>query len=166
VVSNKQPRSQIIRVLLTSPAPPNYPLYPEPQPLGTGRFLLNTSAYKTHLPTKFHGVKTAGAEDEIQVVVVHSDGALKVEAREKFFQHASQWTHYDGRGGYVDDRNVVLDFLAPKDQARERRWSYVPWTRTQEESCRGGEVAVCGGGSGGGSAGGKTGSKLTLKLRL
>jgi len=52
------------------------------------------------------------------------------------FLHASQWTHYDGNGVYRDDEGYVLDDRAPKQQASSRRWSYLPWTSEQEESCR------------------------------
>ena len=86
---------------------------------------------------------------------MHSNGALRIEQRENFFQHASQWTHYDGYGGYRDDANVVGDFAAPKDQARGRRWSYLPWTKEQEESCRDGRED---------GRGGKTGLKLKVRL--
>lgn len=129
--------SRIIINVTANPniVPPLYPLYPEPQPPNTGRYLLNPSTYKSHLLPKFHGTKTAGADDEIEVVVVHSNGALKVEQREIFFQHASQWTHYDGRGGYTDDRDIVGELGAPKDQRVGRRWSWLPWTGGMEGSC-------------------------------
>ncbi|KAF2819977.1 hypothetical protein CC86DRAFT_398232 [Ophiobolus disseminans] len=136
---------------------PNFPLYPEPQPRGTGRFLLTPSVYGTHLPPKFHDLKLTGSDDEVQAVVVHSDGALKVEPREEFFQHASQWTHYDGVGGYRDDANLVGSFDAQKDQSIGRRWSYLPWTKEQEESCRGEEDVV--------SADEKRVLKLKVRLR-
>lgn len=122
--------------MLIDIAAPNFPLYPELQPMGRGRFLLTPDVYETHLPPKFHGLKLTEADQEVQVVVVHSDGALKIGPREDFFQHASQWTHCDGLGGYQDNANVVGDFTALKDQSIGRRWSYLPWTKEQEESCR------------------------------
>jgi hypothetical protein len=65
---------------------------------------------------------------------VHSSGALKVESRENMFMHESQITHFDGTGGYVLDAVHSYDERAPKQQGPGRRWSYVPWTREQEES--------------------------------
>lgn len=89
------------------------------------------------MPRKFHSVKhDAEAANEVEAVIVHSDGALRVERRENMFLHASQWTHYDGNGEYRDDERYVLDDHAPKQQASSRRWSYLSWTREQEESCR------------------------------
>lgn len=67
---------------------------------------------------------------------MHSDGSLKVEPRENYFMHTGQWTHFDGYGGYRLDERQVVDEAAPKQQGRGRRWSYLPWTREQEESCR------------------------------
>jgi hypothetical protein len=118
-------------------APPTYPLYPEPQSLGHGRYILTPNVYISHLPRKFHDLRTSADElEEARVVVVHSNGALKIEPREDFFMHESQWTHFNGQGGYVADVRYVPDFGAPKDQATGRRWSYIPWTREMEESCR------------------------------
>ena len=89
------------------------------------------------MPRKFHSVKyDAEAAEDVEAVVVHSDGALKVERRENMFLHQSQWTHYDGNGEYRDDERYFLDDRAPKQQASGRRWSYLPWTSGQEESCR------------------------------
>ncbi|KAH8710091.1 hypothetical protein GQ44DRAFT_714614 [Phaeosphaeriaceae sp. PMI808] len=119
-------------------APPNYPLYPEPQPRRQGRYMLTPEVYKSHLPCKFKDIRTTGPVEAVQVVVVHSDGALRVEQREQFFQHASQWTRYTGQGGYVRDGNYIPDMTAPRDQAKGRRWSYVPWTKEQDESCKAG----------------------------
>jgi hypothetical protein len=65
---------------------------------------------------------------------VHSNGALKVENRENMFMHESQITHFDGTGGYVFDAVHSYDERAPKQQGPGRRWSYVPWTREQEDS--------------------------------
>lgn len=67
---------------------------------------------------------------------MHSDGALEVERREYMFEHPSQWTHFDGTGGYRDDALYDLDYRAPKQQGSGRRWCYLPWTSKQEESCR------------------------------
>ncbi|CAO2657304.1 Nn.00g034300.m01.CDS01 [Neocucurbitaria sp. VM-36] len=118
-------------------APPSHPLYPEPQPPGRGRYILDPSTYITHLPKKFHSVNhNASIPSEVEVVVVHSDGALKVEPRENFFMHSSQWTHFDGYGGYRLDEPQVVDDTAPKEQGPGRRWAYLPWTKEQEESCK------------------------------
>ncbi|CAE7206375.1 hypothetical protein P3342_011407 [Pyrenophora teres f. teres] len=118
-------------------SPPSYPLYPEPQPLGCGRYILDPETYSTHLPRKFHSVNHDAEElANVEAVIVHSDGALKVERRENMFMHDSQWTHYDGYGEYRDDEHYVMDDRAPKQQGRSRRWSYLPWTNEQDESCR------------------------------
>ncbi|KAF1841672.1 uncharacterized protein K460DRAFT_409130 [Cucurbitaria berberidis CBS 394.84] len=118
-------------------APPVHPLYPEPQPLGQGRYILDPSIYATHLPRKFQSVNyNASTTSEREVVVVHSDGTLKVEPLEKLFIHTSQWTHFDGYGGYQLDEPRAVDNTAPKTQGSGRRWSYLPWTREQSESCK------------------------------
>jgi hypothetical protein len=121
---------------LTPTAPPSYPLYPEPQPLSRGSYILTPSSYP-NLPSKFHNLRTsAPAHEDDQVVIVRSDGRLAIELRENYFQHSSQWTHFDGKGQYTDDRIYVPHMNAPKDQVRGRRWSYLPWTRDMEESCK------------------------------
>ncbi|RMZ72257.1 hypothetical protein GMOD_00007269 [Pyrenophora seminiperda CCB06] len=117
--------------------PPSYPLYPEPQPLGCGRYILDPETYKTHLPRMFHSVKHDVESPElVEAVIVHSNGALKVERREEMFLDESQWTHYDGNGESRDDEHYVPDDRAPKQQGSSRRWSYLPWTSEQEESCK------------------------------
>ena len=122
---------------LTFTAPPNHPLYPEPQPLGQGRYILDPSTYVTHLPRKFHRINhDASIPSQVEVIVVQSDGALTVEPRENFSMHTSQWTHFDGYGGYRLDDQQVVDDTVLKEQGPGRRWSYLPWTREQEESCR------------------------------
>lgn len=83
--------------------------------------MLNPSVYVTHLPPKFHKIKTSAPLDEVEVVVVHSSGELKIELRENFFLRESQWTHYDGKGGYASDGRYVPDLSAPKDQGKGRR---------------------------------------------
>lgn len=56
---------------------------------------------------------------------------------EPFYHHSSQWTHFDGYGGYQDDYWYNADPDAPtKYQSKGRRWSYLPWTREQESSCK------------------------------
>ncbi|KAI8937691.1 hypothetical protein NX059_005392 [Plenodomus lindquistii] len=118
-------------------SPPHYPLYPEPQPLGRGRYILDPSTYRTHLPPKFHFVNHDPVMvEEAQIVVVHSNGALTIELRGPFFMHASQWTHFNGCGGYQLDALQSFDETAPKQQGPGRRWSYLPWTEEQEKSCR------------------------------
>jgi hypothetical protein len=97
--------------------------------------MLNPSVYTTHLPVKFHHVRHSAPLDEREVVVVHSSGELKVELRENFFFHDSQWTHFNGTGGYQADEEYVPDFAATRDQSAGRRWSWVPWTREMENSC-------------------------------
>ncbi|KAJ4374198.1 hypothetical protein N0V83_002939 [Neocucurbitaria cava] len=114
----------------------SHPLYPEPQPPGRGRYILDPKTYVTHLPRKFHSVNHSASDpSDVEVVVIHSDGALKVELRENLFMHPSQWTHFDGYGGYRLDEPQIVDERAPKEQGPGRRWSYLPWTKEQEESC-------------------------------
>ncbi|PSN63217.1 hypothetical protein BS50DRAFT_500528 [Corynespora cassiicola Philippines] len=112
--------------------PPTFPLYPEPQPQAMGRYLLDTRTYLTHLPRKFHGVDPQATGE---VVVVHSNGALRVEDRWPYFMHRGQWSHFNGRGEYVEDAWYDADPAVPKEQGPGRRWAHVPWTREQEESC-------------------------------
>ncbi|KAH9863206.1 hypothetical protein IAQ61_009483 [Plenodomus lingam] len=50
--------------------------------------------------------------------------------------HASQWTHFNGRGGYEVDALQNFEEGAPRQQGPGRRWSYLPWTEEQAESCR------------------------------
>jgi hypothetical protein len=109
--------------------------------------MLSPHVYETHLTPKFHKLRTDAANiEDVQVVVVHSTGEMKVEAREEYFLHASQWTHFDGAGAYAPDEKYVPEMSAPKDQSWERRWSYLPWTTEMDQSC--GKVA-----------------RLTIKLR-
>lgn len=69
---------------------------------------------------------------------MHSTGALEVTDREGLYFHASQWTHHSGTGEFVDDEKYDADPDAgTKVQGKGRRWAYLPWTREQEESCRG-----------------------------
>ncbi|KAF2867954.1 hypothetical protein BDV95DRAFT_501882 [Massariosphaeria phaeospora] len=111
--------------------PPNSVLYPEPQPLGQGRYVLDPKTYRM-LPLKFHSVNVELDE----VVVVDSTGALLVEKLEMFYFHDSQWSHYDGVGRQTDDKWYNGDPDAPKKyQGAGRRWSYIPWTTEQEASC-------------------------------
>jgi hypothetical protein len=70
------------------------------------------------------------------IVAVNSSGRLAIETRGDFFLYESQWTHYTGHGGYRADVRYEPDMSCPKDQSRGRRWSWVPWTREMEESCR------------------------------
>lgn len=73
----------------------------------------------------------------MQVVIVHSNGALVIEPRFEYFLHPSQWTHFSGTGGYLSDARYVPDPEVVKEQSMGRRWSWVPWTTEQEESCCG-----------------------------
>ncbi|KAH6538279.1 hypothetical protein HBI81_056180 [Parastagonospora nodorum] len=117
-------------------APPSIPMYPEPQPLDRGRYILDPATYRS-LPRKFHLPDyTDEPIEDVQVVVVHSSGRLAIEPREDFFLHSSQWTHFDGHGGYALDGGYVPDLEAPKEQGKGRRWCWVPWTGEMETSCR------------------------------
>ena len=67
---------------------------------------------------------------------MHSDGALTVERRDEMSKDYIQWTHHGGKGEHRDDAVYATDGDAPKPQGPARRWSYVPWTSAQEESCK------------------------------
>ena len=98
--------------------------------------MLDPSTYTTHLPRKFHAVDYAATiTDKVEVVIVNSNGALTVELRNRYFVHESQWVHYDGNGGYRLDEPQIVDQTVPKEQGPGRRWSYLPFTKEQEESC-------------------------------
>ncbi|KAF2254403.1 hypothetical protein BU26DRAFT_537225 [Trematosphaeria pertusa] len=88
--------------------PLSYPLYPEPQPLNQGDYVLDVRNYGG-LPPKFRSVDPEFGEYG-ECVVVLSDGSLRVEQRA-------------GR-------------CVARDQGAGRRWSYLPWTEAQEVSCR------------------------------
>ena len=91
-----------------NPAPPISPLYPEPQPLGQGRYILDPSSYHK-LPIKFSSADISSDS----VIVVHSSGALNIEPLEPFYFHASQMTHFSGRGEYLQDWWYVHASFAP-----------------------------------------------------
>ncbi|KAF2856930.1 hypothetical protein T440DRAFT_524813 [Plenodomus tracheiphilus IPT5] len=118
--------------------PPTHPLYPEPQPQSRGRYILDPATYRTHLPSKFHFINHNPVDNtqDAEIVVVPSNGALSIEPRGPFFMHASQWTHFNGNGGYRLDRQQNFDERALKQQGAGRKWSFLPWTGEQEESCR------------------------------
>ncbi|CAN9294849.1 unnamed protein product [Alternaria alternata] len=116
---------------------PSYPLYPEPQPRGCGHYILDPSTYTTHLPSKFRSINhDAEFPEDVQVVVVHSDVALIVERKDEMHKHHIKWTLSDGKTENGDDSgyDVVSDSL--KQQGPARRWTYVPWTSEQDESCK------------------------------
>lgn len=74
---------------------------------------------------------------------MHSNGALQVTNLEPFYFHSSQWTHFNGFGQYVDDWWYDANPDAePKVQGMGRRWSYLPWTLEQEESCEAWKLKV------------------------
>ncbi|KAF2709522.1 hypothetical protein K504DRAFT_476808 [Pleomassaria siparia CBS 279.74] len=108
---------------------PSFPLYPEPQPLGRGRYPLDPNTYHA-LPGKYQAV----SDDE--VIVVHSSGALEVVPSKELYFHESQWTHFNGRGEYVDDYWYDCNPDVMKTQGIGRLWSHLPWTKAQEVSCR------------------------------
>lgn len=85
-----------------------------------------------NLPRKFQGLNLDEA------VIVQSNGALDVAQSELSYFHASQWTHYSGRGRYTDDYWYTADddISNLKVQGAGRRWAYLPWTKEQEASCR------------------------------
>lgn len=70
------------------------------------------------------------------MVVVHSNGALVVEPRGPLSMHSSQWTHFDGHGRYRNDDPRLSNEALPKQQGSGRRWSYLPWTEEQEDTCK------------------------------
>ena len=115
-------------------APPVHPLYPEPQPRGKGRYILDPSTYTTHLPRKFHNVDySAAITDRAEVVVVHSDGALTVEAKDHFFGYSSPFASINGNGrSHLEDRETLRKTAV---LGLSRRWSFLPFTKEQEKSC-------------------------------
>jgi hypothetical protein len=68
---------------------------------------------------------------------VYSNGRLVIEKRGDYFLHSSQWTCFNGKGGYADDTRYVPDMDAPREQGRGRRWCWLPWTEEMEGSCGG-----------------------------
>lgn len=70
------------------------------------------------------------------MVVVYSNGALVVEPRGSQSMHPSQWTHFDGRGRYRNDDPRLPNEALLKQQGPGRRWSYLPWTEEQEDTCK------------------------------
>jgi hypothetical protein len=85
-----------------------------------------------NLPRKFQSV------NENEVIIVRSTGALEVVQTDVAYFHDSQWTHYDGRGGRIHDWWYTADddIDKLKVQGIGRRWTYLPWTKEQEVSCR------------------------------
>jgi hypothetical protein len=67
---------------------------------------------------------------------VHSDGALTIEREDEIPKGNIQWPHYDGKGESKSDVVYAAQGGKPKQQGPGRRWSYVPWTSAQEESCK------------------------------
>ncbi|KAF2032222.1 hypothetical protein EK21DRAFT_61407 [Setomelanomma holmii] len=88
-------------------APPNWPLYPEPQRPGLEPYTLRPEVYASHLPSKFRNlVNSQATQGVVKQVEVHSNGAIAVKECE----------------GHVHTR-------------QDRKWNWVPWTTEQEESC-------------------------------
>jgi hypothetical protein len=73
---------------------------------------------------------------------VHSDGALEIERRDEISRGHLQWTHNDGKGGSRKHAMYAANGGTPKQQGPARRWSYVPWTSAQEESCKPASLVV------------------------
>lgn len=67
---------------------------------------------------------------------MQSNGALTVERSAAYYVHPSQWTHYTGHGHYRLDDVRKMNVMKTKFQGPGRRWSYLPWTEEQEQSCR------------------------------
>ncbi|KAH7126940.1 hypothetical protein B0J11DRAFT_432719 [Dendryphion nanum] len=133
--------------------PPTWPLYPEPQPLNTGTYILNPTSYH-HLPKKFQSI---GPRESIVIRSTGKIDVLNTTETEKLYFHASQWTHYSGTGRYQDDATYCADLdVARKSQGPGRRWAYLPWTKEQEESCAPFKIRIPAqfwGGAGGGVLG-------------
>jgi hypothetical protein len=118
-------------------APPVYPAYPEPQPLGQGSYVLDPSTWATHLPEKFcYANYAAGVLKDFEAVVVHDNGAIKVERGEDVFELLGLRTYFDGTGVCREDAAFDVDGRVLNQQGPGRRWSYLPWTGEQEESCK------------------------------
>jgi hypothetical protein len=100
--------------------------------------MLDPSIYGAHLPSRFHGLETAYEPkyiDDADVVAVQSNGALEISKRWSFLEHRSQWTGYSGRGGSVTYQDFAEELLK-EVEGRGRRWTWSPWTREMEKSCR------------------------------
>jgi hypothetical protein len=120
-------------------APPEFPLYPEPQPLGAGRYVLAPAFYGS-LPRKFWCVDAAALHGE--VVVVHSSGALRV----MLLEDCELLEGLDGSHEEHEARSEVglyaEKYAIPRVQGMGRRWSHIPWTEEMEKSCRPWKVTV------------------------
>lgn len=46
--------------------------------------------------------------------------------------HDSQWSHFDGTGGYTMDWPYVPDVDVVKEQGMGRKWAWVEWTESME----------------------------------
>ncbi|KAF2476182.1 uncharacterized protein BDR25DRAFT_309618 [Lindgomyces ingoldianus] len=109
-------------------SPPSWPLYPEPQPLGQGRYLLDPTSHE-NLPRKFEKI------DDEQTIVVHSSGALEVAKTFPFHFRSSPCAHFNGKGDFINNW-WYEPVQNPKFQGKGRKWAYLPWTETMEETCR------------------------------
>jgi hypothetical protein len=74
--------------------------------------------------------------EDLEAVVVHDNGVIKVERGEDLFELLGQRTYFDGTGVCREDAVYDVDCRVPKQQGPGRRWSYLPWMSEQEESCK------------------------------
>lgn len=127
----------IFVALLKIIAPPAHPLYPEPPSVGEGTYILDPSCYITHLPKKFHCVDhTASSADTVEIVVVDPDGKLSVMSKDQFLMQKMKQLQLDHPHGSTANFSKVAQYMMLRPQGPGKRWSYVPWTRKQEESCQ------------------------------
>lgn len=127
----------ILTAILMNTAPPSYPLYPEPPSVQQGSYVLNPSTYTTHLPKKFRCVDhTASSTDTAEVVVVHADGTLSVMLEDQFLEQKIQQLRLDYPGHATGIVSTATRYKMLKPQGPGKRWSYIPWTKKQEESCQ------------------------------
>ncbi|CAN9296261.1 unnamed protein product [Alternaria alternata] len=74
--------------------------------------------------------------EDVQVVVVHSDGALTIERKDEMPKHHIKWTLSDGKTENGGDSGYDAVSNSLNQQGPARRWTYVPWTSEQDESCK------------------------------
>jgi hypothetical protein len=120
-------------------APPEFPLYPEPQPLGAGRYVLAPAFYGS-LPRKFWCVNAAGLHGE--VVVVQSSGALRVVPLEDYELHEGLDRSHEKHEARSEVGLYAERYAIPRVQGMGRRWSHIPWTEEMKKSCRPWKVTV------------------------
>ena len=67
---------------------------------------------------------------------MHSDGALTIERKDEMPKHHIKWTLSDGKTENGGDSGYDAVSNSLNQQGPARRWTYVPWTSEQDESCK------------------------------